>query len=82
MPGAEQSSTDAPAESEVCPLVRAGALGGDDPLAVSHEKQVASSRGDGHQVPVSEQVARAEANARCSPRLSHRDRRPAHVDRR
>jgi hypothetical protein len=62
MPGAEQPSTDALAESQVCPLVRAGPLGGYDPLTVSHEKQVVSSHGDRHQVPAIEKVVRAEAN--------------------
>lgn len=82
MPGAEQPSTDALAERQVCPLVRAGPLGGYDPLAIAHEKQMVSSDGDRHRVPPGEKVVRAEANPLWPDRLSHRDRRPARGDRR
>lgn len=80
MPRAEQPSTDASAEKQVCALVWAGPLSGYDPLAVSHEKEVVSSHGDRHQSPAREKVVRDEVNPLWPFRLSHRDRLPAHAD--
>lgn len=79
MPGAMQPSADAAAEKQIRPLVRARSFGGDDPLTVSHEKEVVSADGDRHQGPAVEHVGRAEANSLRPFRLSHRDKLPAHA---
>ncbi len=79
MPWAEQPSSDASAETQIRPLVGAGPLGDNDPLAVPHEKEVVSAHGDRHQGPAGEKVVRAEVNPLGPFRLSHRDRRPAHA---
>lgn len=79
MPWAEQPSSDASAETQIRPLVGAGPLGSDDPLAVPHKKEVVSANGDRHQRPANEKVVRAEVNPLGPLRLNHRDRRPAHA---
>ena len=80
MPWAEQPSSDASAEPQIRPLVGAGPLGGDDPLAVPHEKEVVSAHVDRRQGPAGQKVFWAEVNPLRPLRLSHRDRRPAHAD--
>ncbi|SDA27804.1 hypothetical protein SAMN02799622_04122 [Methylobacterium sp. UNC378MF] len=82
MPWAEQPSRDAPTESQVGSLVRASALGGHDPRAGPHEQQLAAVHRDREQISVAEKVDRAEADLPWQIPLSHRDRRPAHGDRR
>lgn len=82
MPRADEPARGATAAGEVGALVRAGPLRRDDPRPVPQEDQVTAARDDRHRHPVAGEVDGADADPDRPSRLSRRDRRTGHADRR